>query len=313
MRLGLSIIAMGSLMAVAAPFAAGQSAQEWNAYKVQCGLSSTLDYNSWVASGSPCNSSTASPSTTAAKSGLTASQQQLATALGQAGANIVLQGLHNLLVGQPAQPTAPLDPAAQQKLLAAEQLNNSGIYLYQQGNYLGALNEFQQALALDPNDKNILSNVQAAKQKLQDAAQAEENSDALSSLLGSAPGDSSPLTNPLNHVNLNPNANSIDAVLHGSDGDVVNLSSATKTSIDPATIQGQIDTLLGRPAPSANDIDKILPPSQGKTDAFNAQCSTAAAGSAAYASCQQQAEQLKDAQKHLDDLSTTPAATGPHN
>jgi hypothetical protein len=135
----------------------------------------------------------------------------------------------------------------------------------------------------------------------------------LSSILGSAPADSGPLANSLKQVNLNPNASSIDAVLHGSDGDVVNLSSATKTSIDPATVQGQIDTLLGRPAPSANEIDKILGPSQVKTDTFNAQCSAAAAGSAANVSCHQQAEQLKDAQKQLDGLSTTPAAAGPHN
>lgn len=303
MRSALWITFPGLLMAMTASFAAGQSAQEWNAYKAQCGLSSSLDYNSWVKSGSPCNSSTSSPNIPTAKGGLTQGQQQLATAIGQAGANLVLQSLQNLFSGQPTQPTAPLDPAAQQRLLAAQQLNNSGIYLYQHGDYLGALNEFQKALALDPNDRMILSNERDTKQKLQERAQAAATSEELSSLLGSAP----------NPVNENPGAASIDAVLHGSDGDVVNLAGTTRTTVGPAVVQGQIDALFGKPAPSASDIDSIFQESRSKTNALNAQCASAPAGSAASASCQQQAEQLKNAQKRLDGLTSAPVSAGPHN
>ena len=132
----------GLLLAFAAHTAAGQSNQEWIAIKQSCGLSSSLDYNSWVAAGSKCNSG-ATPGSAAG--GLTP-QQQIGAAVLQQGAYSLGQGLHNWLFGQPQQPTAPLDAAAQQRALAAQQLKNSGIYLLKQKNCVGAINEFQQAL-----------------------------------------------------------------------------------------------------------------------------------------------------------------------
>ncbi|HUZ03927.1 MAG TPA: hypothetical protein VMU62_01120 [Acidobacteriaceae bacterium] len=183
-------------------------------------------------------------------------QQQVGTAVGAVGTLMILQGLSELMNGKPAPPP---DPAIAQRALAAQQLNNSGIYLLKQKNYDGAINEFQQALAQAPNDANILKNLQFAQQLKKNAALAGQNSSTLGTVLG---GDSS--TDPLTHggipspnssalslVNLNgprtayfnstanqvpgnPNANFLHDVATGSDGQTVDLSGAAKTSVDPA-------------------------------------------------------------------------------
>jgi tetratricopeptide (TPR) repeat protein len=75
------------------------------------------------------------------------------------------QQLHNLLFDQPAQPAAPLDPAMQQQQLAAQQLNNSGNYLLKKNDYAGAINEFEQALAIEPNDQDILHNLKGQNRR----------------------------------------------------------------------------------------------------------------------------------------------------
>ena len=128
----------------------GQSNQEWTAYKQKCGISPGMAYNDWVAAGSKCTSGSA-PS--GAAGGLTP-QQQMAMQSAQAAGYMIGQGLHNILFGQPKPLTAPLDPATQQRALAAEQLNSSGIYLLKKNDYAGAINEFQQALIQSPNDAN---------------------------------------------------------------------------------------------------------------------------------------------------------------
>jgi Flp pilus assembly protein TadD len=91
----------------------------------------------------------------------------------------VQQAIHDWFYGTPTPPTALPDPAQQQQALAAQQLNNSGIYLIKQKNYAGAINEFQQALANAPNDTNILQNLALAKQQLKNVAVAGQTSDAL--------------------------------------------------------------------------------------------------------------------------------------
>jgi hypothetical protein len=182
----------GLLLAFAAHTAAGQSNQEWIAIKQSCGLSSSLDYNSWVAAGSKCNSG-ATPGSAAG--GLTP-QQQIGAAVLQQGAYSLGQGLHNWLFGQPQQPTAPLDAAAQQRALAAQQLKNSGIYLLKQKNCVGAINEFQQALAYTPNDANISAYLALAKQKMKDSTVTVQNSGTLGNILGIPPANADDPANP---------------------------------------------------------------------------------------------------------------------
>ncbi|MGZ5802441.1 MAG: tetratricopeptide repeat protein, partial [Burkholderiaceae bacterium] len=99
--------------------------------------------------------------------------QQLGTAIGNQ--------LGQALFGSPQNPAEQqaqqqVQQAQQQRTLAAQQLNNSGIYLLKHGNYAGALNEFQQALAQTPGDPNIINNIALAKQQIMDAAQAAKNS-----------------------------------------------------------------------------------------------------------------------------------------
>ena len=196
----------------------------WTQQKIDCGLPSSLAYEDWVAEGSPCNSgnastttsSSAAPSIPSAPAGWTPQQQMILNA-GQAAMPALQQMSHDFFWGKPVDPAQQAAQQAaqqeqQQRQLAAQQLNNSGIYLLKQKDYLGAINEFQQALAQTPNDPNIIRNLALAKQKIKDTAVAVQNSGALSQLLGSQPLQQSttaqPNISPLNLVNLN--ANTVD-------------------------------------------------------------------------------------------------------
>ena len=244
--------------------AAGQSNQEWVAYKQKCDIPTGMAYNDWVAAGSRCN--TGSASSGAGTAGLTA-QQQMAMRSAQLGGYMIGQGLHNILFGQPKPVAAPLDPATQQRALAAEQLNNSGIYLLKNNDYAGAINEFQQALNQAPNDANILFNLQLAKQRQRNAADAAKTSNALGNLLGTAQdisnNSSGGYANPLNLVNLdpnvvdfsgmghtsnaNPNSSFLNTVITGSDSNTVDLGNLKKNYAAPKLLEGQINRLLGHP------------------------------------------------------------------
>ena len=185
-------------------------------------------------------------------------QQQMGLALGQAAAPYLQQGIHNFLYGKPAPPP---DPAREQRKLAAQQLNNSGIFLLQQKNYSGAINEFQQALLKAPNDTNIVHNLALAKQLRQNATVAAQTSDTLSAFVGTAPASMGHLdVNQLTHAALtNPNAFALNLVIHGTDGNVVDLRDATRAS--PESLQSQIDALLmnGTPISPAPDSRLVLP------------------------------------------------------
>lgn len=267
--------------------AVGQSNQEWVAYKQKCGIPAGMAYNDWVAAGSTCNSGGAASDTGTAASGLTA-QQQMAMKSAQLGGYMIGQGIHNVLFGQQKPLARSLDPAEQQRALAAEQLNNSGIYLLKKNDYDGAINEFQQALNQAPNDANILFNLQLAKQRKRNAADAARTSDALGNLLGSAqdisntgPGGSA---NSLNLVNLdpnvvdfrgmghtssaNPNSSFLNTVITGSDSNTVDLGNVKNNYVAPKLLEGQINSLLGHPVSGPTQlspqeqIDKLFQSSQ---------------------------------------------------
>lgn len=160
-------------------------------------------------------------------------QQQLGMQVGMLGANMIGQGLHQLLFGTPPPPP---DPAEQQRQIAARQLNNSGIYLLRQKNYTGAINEFQKALAITPNDGNIQHNLALAKQKLKDTAVAGQTSGALGQLLDSVPGSAG----TLNSAQTQPeggNGSALNLVNLDSDPNVEDLRGTTKTSVDPAMLK----------------------------------------------------------------------------
>ncbi|MGA8011089.1 MAG: tetratricopeptide repeat protein [Candidatus Acidiferrales bacterium] len=243
--------------------AQGEAAEVGRMFKActDSGGTAASNYNAWVAqNGCICpgssvgsgqvtcsgGSSNAATSAVVPNLGLTP-QQQLGMQVGMLGANMIGQGLHQLLFGAPP---SPPDPAAQQRQLAARQLNNSGIYLFRQKDYAGAINEFQKALAITPNDRNILHNLALAKQKLKDVAVAGQTSGALGQLLDSAPASAGTL-------NSDQMAHSGAAFTNGSDLNLVNLDSdpsgvdlrgTTKTYVDPATTQEtlrSLDNVLG--------------------------------------------------------------------
>lgn len=264
--------------------AVGQSNQAWVAYKQKCGIPTGMAYNDWVAAGSTCNSGSAASGTGTSAAGLTP-QQQMAMKSAQLGGYMIGQSIHNVLFGQPKPLTTPLDPEAQQRALAAEQLNNSGIYLLKKNDYAGAINEFQQALNQAPNEANILFNLQLAKQRQRNAADAAKTSSVLGNLLGTAqaigPKD---LANPLNLVNLdrnvvdfrgmghtlssNPNSSFLNTVITGSDSNTVDLSNPNKSYVTPELLEGQINSVLGHPVSGPaqispqEQIDKLFQAAQ---------------------------------------------------
>ena len=313
--------------------AVGQSNQEWVAYKQKCGIPAGMAYNDWVAAGSKCNSgSTASGAGTPA-GGLTP-QQQMAMQSAQLGGYMIGQGLHNILFGQPKPVTSPLDPATQQRALAAEQFNNSGIYLLHQNDYGGAINEFQQALNQTPNDANILSNLQLAKQRQKNAADAAKTSNSLGELLGTsqATSDRAPAValSPLNLVNLdpnvvdfrgmghtsspNPNSSFLNTVITGSDSNTVDLRKAGKNYVDLKLVEDQINHVLRNPVSAAaqispqEQIDKLFQQSQ------SAQLSgiTTPQSSEPRVNAPDTEQQTK-AKVNAIFSNPTPAPAGPHN
>jgi tetratricopeptide (TPR) repeat protein len=237
--------------------AAGQSNQEWIALKTKCGLSPSLLYNDWAKSGSPC------PAANATKTGPTTLNPALENAAQTLG-YAVGQWLGNALFGSGNTATNAADSAdtaaQQQRVLAAQQLNDSGIYLLKQKNYAAAINTFNQALAQTPGDANILHNLEEAKQRQKNAAVAGKTSGALGELLGTAPSGVLNSAGPLNLVNLDSDPNSM------------NLRDSARTS--PGSLQGQIDGVFASdiPAsagltpqvihPQAADIEQIFQPQQ---------------------------------------------------
>ncbi|MBS1841170.1 MAG: tetratricopeptide repeat protein [Acidobacteria bacterium] len=220
-----------------------------------------MAYNDWVAQGSPCGKTGSGGAATPAAPALTP-QQQLAMQSAVTGGYMIGQGLHQLLFGPPAARPAPEDPAQQQRRLAADQLNNSGIYLLKQRNYAGAIHEFQQALLNTPNDSVILHNLEFAEQKLRDGAVAAHTSGALGQLLGSTPsaGWAFNLNSPARTSVANPVASPLSLVNLDSDTRVVDLRGTSKTSLDAEALKGR--SSVASPLvnlPEVRDIELLFP------------------------------------------------------
>ncbi|MBZ5694453.1 MAG: tetratricopeptide repeat protein [Acidobacteriia bacterium] len=245
--------------------ALAQSNAEWSAYKSKCGIAAGIAYSDWQAQGSPCPNSNSGGSGTASSAPALTPQQQLGLALGQAAMPYLQQAVHNLFYGSPkTQPIlAPPDPAEEQRELAAQQLNNSGLYLLKQKNYAGAINEFQKALAIIPNDSNTLHNLALAKQQQKDAAVAGQTSGALGQFLGNAPANTGifSFAQLTSSTVANPNASALSLVNLDSDANVVDLRGTTKTSVDRESLKGQLDRVLANNAPaSAPPGSQVVPP-----------------------------------------------------
>ncbi len=240
--------------------ARAQSNAEWTQYKISCGIPASTAYNDWVAQGSPCPKTAAAASSAAPAVPALTPQQQLGMQAAVLGGAMIGQGLHQLLF--PTKPVlAPPDPAEQQRELAAAQLNNSGLYLLKQKNYRGAINEFQKALALFPNDSNTLHNLALAKQKLQDADVAGQTSGSLAQFLRNTPANSGNFN--LDHLSNssvgNPNSSPLGLVDLGSDPHIVDLRGTKKTSVDPELLKTQLDGVLTNTAPEPARSLLVLP------------------------------------------------------
>ena len=258
-RLCLTTVAL--LMLFAIRLAAGQSNPEWIALKTKCGLSSSLAYNDWVKSGSPCpaaNGTKTAPTTLNPALGNAA--QTLGYALGQ--------WLGNELFGSGNTSTNAADSAdaaaQQQRALAAQQLNDSGIYLLKQKNYAAAINSFNQALAQTPGDANILHNLGEAKQRQINAAVAGKTSGALGELLGTARSEGGSYDSAINLIKIGP--------------DIGGINSSPRSPSDPESLKAQLDGVLAHDAasvlsesqagePQIQSIDQIFQSPQRTTSA----------------------------------------------
>jgi hypothetical protein len=200
-----------------------------------------------------CGGGTAAP---AAPAGPTP-QQQMGSALGQAALPYVQQMVHNFFYNTPTKQVQ--DPAQQERALAAHQLNNSGIYLLRKGNYAGAINEFQLALAKTPNDPAIIHNLALAREQQLNVSRARQTSGALGQLLGTAPANTGfPSLDQLTHSSVaNPNASALSLV-NLSDTSVVDLRGTTSTSVDPESLKSQLDGVLTNRAPASAPPDPRL-------------------------------------------------------
>lgn len=254
----------------------GQSGAEWSAYKQQNGIDSHWAYNDWVAAGSPHNTSSsptapAAPAAPGHEFDNTINQAISAgmsgkisggDAAGFVGLGILGNALFAPNTVDPAQQQAQQEAQReqQQRQLAAQQLNNSGLYLLKQKNYAGAINEFQQALAQTPGDPNIIQNIAAAKKGIKDTAVAAKNSGALSQLLGNTPADSGKFDfDQLTHSSLpSPNSSALNLVNLDSNPNVVDLLGTTKTAVDLASLKSQIVGLFGNSAPASTPPDPRL-------------------------------------------------------
>lgn len=182
--------------------------------------------------------------------------------------------------------TNPVQPEAQQQVnLAAQQLNNSGLYLFRQKNYAGAINEFQKALIQTPNDVSIINNLALAKQQLViqqlNLKMATQTSGALGQLLGDAPPNTGLFDDQLPHsLGTEQNSSPLSLVDLGSDAGVVDLGSAIGTSVDPDSLKGQIDGVLANHTlptaapdprvemPQGQDIELLFQPPQSTASQF---------------------------------------------
>jgi len=265
-------LTVGLLAVFTCQWATAQEPQWWTNQKANCGLSPSLDYNSWAASGSPCNARTAAPAAPAAPTqqrrtpaapaapaGPTM-QQQMGLALGQAAMPILQKGIHDLFYGTP--PKLP-DPAQQQRAFAAQQLDNSGMYLLSQKTRAGtegAKNEFLKALNQTPNDGNILHHLAMAEQQLKDLAAAEQTRGALNRVLPPAPpANKGVIGGELTHGSVpSPNASALSLV--NLDPNVVDLRNATSAS--PKSLKSQLDEVFGK-APASAPPAKMVNPNDG--------------------------------------------------
>ena len=226
----------------------------WTKQKADCGIPAGTAYNDWD---KICHKSSAGSTSS--------TQQQLAMQGAALAGNMIGQALVQLLFAPPAPPpvAAQPDPEQQQRELAAQQLNNSGRYLLKQKNYAGAINEFQKALATNPNDSNSLHNLAIAKQQQKDAAVAGQTSGALGQFLGNAPANTGlfGFAQLTGSTTANPNPSALSLVNLDSDANVVDLRGTTKTSVDPESLKGQLDRVLGNSPPvSAQPNSQVVLP-----------------------------------------------------
>jgi tetratricopeptide (TPR) repeat protein len=211
------------------------------------------------------NAPAAAPASPAAPTSLSEALTPAVQSLGNAIGQQIGQQIGKAIFGDPAAAAAAQQRnlaaqqdalAAQQRALAAQQLYNSGIYLLKQKNYIGAINEFQQALAINPNDANIVRNLASAKQQLKDTAVAAKTSGALGQFLGDAPPATAGIFgDQLTHSSVaSLNASALSLV--NLDANVVDLRGTT--SMSPTSLKSDSITQLNK------QFDELMNKTQGE-------------------------------------------------
>lgn len=133
----LSIVIAAGVLALCAAAASAAEPSWWTARKRACGLSPSLDYNSWVRSGSPCNASR--PSSSSGGGGGTSRSE-----LRRERAGIKRYRDHR----------------------AAEAEIRAGDALGRQGDYEGALRHYRKASALWPSNTSMANYVTVGTERV---------------------------------------------------------------------------------------------------------------------------------------------------
>jgi hypothetical protein len=154
------ICALASLLSIPGM---GQSTGDWDTYKRTNGIDLSWTYNEWVAAGMPHKGGGSTGSSGGAgTAGIPDRAEQLGHQLGTALGNQLTNALFGNKSGN-----GPSQAQFQQGQMeiAAQQLNNTGLWYLRQKDYPSAINEFQQALARAPNDQSIAANLAIAQQQ----------------------------------------------------------------------------------------------------------------------------------------------------
>lgn len=172
-------------------------------------------------------------------------QQQLALTAAQAALPLLQQAVTGLLTAPP-RAAAPQLPGHNQAQLAAAQYYNTGMWYFRQSDFANAVEMFQKALQRTPGNQKFINAMNLAQQLDLAARAAKKNTPPMAAT--TTPSGVTPAT-ALNLINFS------------SDGSVVDLRDATKTSVDPAYFKADSPPQPGGPVPvkaaAGTSLDKL--------------------------------------------------------
>ena len=170
-------------------------------------------------------------------------QQQLALTAAQTALPLLQQAVTGLLTAPPRAATPQL-PGHNQAQLAAEQFYNTGMWYFRQSDFSNAVEMFQKALQRTPGNQKFINAMNLAQQQMDLAARAAKK-------------NTPPMAATTTPLVATP-ATALNLINFSSDGSVVDLRNASKTSVDPAYFKADLPPQPGGPVPTKAAADTSL-------------------------------------------------------